>query len=399
MKRIDCHVRLLLFLAFIMIRITSFANDPGNRNHPPSPVAFTVNGKVLDGMGNGLQGASVVQKGSSNATITGVDGSFSITIQQKSAVLVISYVGFQSKEVSVRAGGPAISIELTPGINSLEDVIIVGYGTQRKQLSTASVSRVKSDQLVAVPAANISNSLAGRATGIITRSNGGRPGADNATLYVRGVATIGTTVNGVTYNTTPLIVVDGVIRNNINEVDPNNIESVTVLKDAAAVAPYGLGGANGVILITTKRGSFGAPTLSFGGYYGDQQPTYLPKMLSAVDYMKLKLEAYLTENPGGTNPTYSQSYIDSYVQNHAKNPDLYPISDALNDVVKQHSPMYQSNFQVRGGSQNVRYYAGLGYFRQDGMFDKSGYERYNYNLNLDVNVTPTTTASFSLNGA
>jgi len=361
--------------------------------------SLTVNGKVVDGKGNGLQGASVIQKGYSNATTTGADGSFSITIQQKSAVLVVSYVGFQPKEVSVRAGAPDITVELTPGINSLEDVIVIGYGTQRKQLSTSAVARVKGEQLVAVPDANISNSLAGRATGIITRSTGGRPGSDNATLYVRGVATMGTTVNGVTYNTTPLIVVDGVIRNNINEVDPNNIESVTVLKDAAAVAPYGLGGANGVILITTKRGVSGPPTLSFGGYYGDQQPTYLPKMLSAVDYMKLKLEAYQTENPGGTNPTYSQSYIDSYVQNNAKDPDLYPISDALNDVIIKHQPMYQSNFQVRGGTQNVRYYAGLGYFDQTGMFKKSGYERYNYNVNLDINLTPTTLASFSLNGA
>jgi len=122
-------------------------------------------------------------------------------------------------------------------------------------------------------------------------------------------------------------------------------------------------------------------------------------MLSAVDYMKLKLEAYLTENPGGTNPTYSQSYIDSYLQNHAKDPDLYPISDGLNDVVIKHSPIYQSNFQVRGGSQNVRYYAGLGYFKQNGMFNKSGYERYNYNVNIDINITPTTVASFSLKGA
>ncbi|HEY6899543.1 MAG TPA: carboxypeptidase-like regulatory domain-containing protein, partial [Puia sp.] len=257
MKRIDCRIKLWVFLAFILCRITSFAGDPGNGNHLPSPFAFTVNGRVVDGKGNGLQGATVMQKGSSNATTTGADGGFSITIQQRSAVLVVSYVGFQPKEFSVKAGTTDVTIELTPGANSLEDIIVVGYGTQRKVLSTAAVARVKGEQLAAVPNANISNSLAGRATGIITRSNGGRPGADNSTIYVRGVATTGTTINNVTYNTTPLIVVDGVIRNNINEVDPNNIESVTVLKDAAAVAPYGLGGANGVILITTKRGVSG----------------------------------------------------------------------------------------------------------------------------------------------
>jgi TonB-linked SusC/RagA family outer membrane protein len=399
MKRIDCPIKLWFFLAFIMLQATSFANNSGHRYHPPSPLAFTISGKVFDDKGNALAGASVAQKGFSNATSTAADGSFSLTIQERSAVLVISYVGFQLKEVAVKTGTSDMVIALTPGINSLEDVIVIGYGTQKKQLSTASVARVKGEQLAVVPAANISNSLAGRATGIITRANGGRPGADNATIYVRGIATTGTTVNGVTYNTTPLIVVDGVIRNNINEVDPNNIESVSVLKDAAAVAAYGLGGANGVVLITTKRGITGAPVLSFGGYIGDQQPTYLPKMLSAVDYMKLKLEAYVTENPTGTNPTYSQAYIDSYLANHAKDPDLYPVSDALNDVVKKHSPIYQSNFSVRGGSSTIKYYTGLGYFKQNGMFDRSGYERYNYSVNLDINITPTTTATVTLNGA
>jgi TonB-linked SusC/RagA family outer membrane protein len=376
--------------------MTSFANSPFNKNRP---AAFTVSGKVVDDKGNGLHGASIIQKGHTNATISGADGSFSIAISERSAVLIISFVGYQSREILMKAGATDLVVALTPGVNSLDDVIVVGYGTQRKVLSTAAVSKIKGSQLTVVPDANISNSLAGRATGIITRSNGGRPGADNATIYVRGIATTGTTVNGVTYNTTPLIVVDNVIRNNINEIDPNNIESVSVLKDAAAFAPYGLGGANGVILITTKRGFSGAPTLSLGGYAGDQQPTYLPKMLSAQDYMKLKLEAYQTENPTGTNPTYSQAYIDAYAANHAKDPDLYPISDALNDVVKKHSPMYQGSFQVRGGSPNVKYYAGLGYFKQNGMFDRSGYERYNYNINLDINVTPTTIASMSLNGS
>jgi TonB-linked SusC/RagA family outer membrane protein len=399
MKLIDCCFKISFFLACITCQIKLFADDPINKNHPTAPTAFTVSGKVVDEIGNGLSGATVSQKGSSNATTTVVDGSFRITIQGESAVLVISFVGFQTKEVSVKAGTPDLTIALSHGISSLEDVIVIGYGTQKKQLSTSAVSTVKGEQLTVVPAANISNTLAGRATGVITRANGGRPGADNATIYIRGVSTMGTTVNGVTFNTTPLIVVDGIIRNNINEVDPNNIESVSVLKDAAAVAPYGLGGANGVILITTKRGNSGAPVLSFGGYYGDQQPTYLPKMLSAVDYMKLKLEAYLTENPGGTSPTYSQAYIDSYLENHAKDPDRYPVSDALNDVVRKHSPIYQANFQVRGGSPTVKYFVGISYFKQEGMFDRSGYDRFNYNVNLDVNITPTTLASFSFNGA
>ena len=399
MKLIVCLIKICFFIVLVTCHITSYAKKPINKGLSKTYTAFVVNGKIVDGKGNGLSGASIMQKDHSNGTTTAADGTFTLTIQEESAVLVVSYVGFQSKEVLVKPGTANIIVMLSPVAGSMEDVIIIGYGTQKKQLSTSAVATVKSEQLTAVPAANISNSLAGRATGVMTRANGGRPGADNATLYVRGLATPGTTVNGVTYNTTPLIVVDGIIRNNINEVDPNNIENVSVLKDAAAVAPYGLGGANGVLLITTKRGTTGAPVLSFGGYYGDQQPTYVPKMLGPIDYMKLKLEAYVTENPTGTSPTYSQTYIDNYIQNHAKDPDQYPISDALNDVVKKHAPIYQGNLQVRGGSQTVKYYAGISYFKQDGMFDRSNYERYNYSVNLDVNITPTTIATFSLNGA
>lgn len=392
MKFNDCCIkRICLFLLLVTCQLSLLANDPVKNYHLPAYTAFVVSGKIVDNKGNTLPGASILQKGTSNATTSGADGSFSITIQENAAVLVVSFIGFLNKEVPVSGAVSDLVIDLAPGISSLEDVIVVGYGTQRKQLSTAAVSNVKGEQLAAVPAANISNTLAGRATGIITRANGGRPGADNATLYVRGIATTG--------NTAPLIVVDGVIRNNINEVDPNSIESVSVLKDAAAVAPYGLGGANGVILITTKRGNSGLPVFTVGGYYGDQQPTYVPKMLNAVDYMKLKLEAYLTENPNGTNPTYSQQFIDEYMANNAADPDKYPVSDALNDVMRKHSPIAQGFFNVRGGSPVVKYYAGLSYFRQEGMFDRANYDRYNYNLNLDINITRTTTASFSLNGA
>jgi TonB-linked SusC/RagA family outer membrane protein len=371
-----------LFLFLITCCLASFANDP---------YAFTVRGKVVDDKGAGLSGATITEKGQLNATTSDNDGSFSITIQGQSAVLVVSYVGLESREIPVNSTTTAVNVQLNPVMSSLEDVIVVGYGTQRRSVSTVAVSSVKGEQLASVPAANISNALAGRATGIITRANGGRPGADNATIYVRGIATLGTA--------TPLVVVDGVIRNNINEIDPNNIADVTVLKDAAAVAPYGMNGANGVILITTKRGTSGAPQLSVSGYYGDQAPTYLPKMLSAQDYMRLKNEAYKNENPTGTNFPYAQSLIDTYAEKNAQDPDRYPISDALDQIVRKHSPIYQGSVQVRGGGQNVKYFAGIGYFNQKGMFDKSNYYRYNYNINLDVNVTPTTTASLSINGA
>ncbi|WP_132053413.1 SusC/RagA family TonB-linked outer membrane protein [Pseudocnuella soli] len=385
-------IKPLLVLSLAASPAVLFANNPIDKDPTHNNYAFTVRGRVVDESGSPLSSATITEKGTTNTTSTDANGLFSLNVQGQEATLVITFVGFSTKEVAVKSGTNApVIVQMSTTANSMESVIVVGYGTQRKATSTASVSTVKGAQLATVPAANISNGLAGRSTGIITRANGGRPGADNATITIRGAATTG--------NSSPLIVVDGVIRNNINEVDPNNIESVSVLKDAAAVAPFGLGGANGVILITTKRGTVGAPSISFGGYYGYQEPTYLPKMLSAQDYMRLKNEAYYTENPTGTNPTYPQTFIDEYAANNAKDPDKYPISDALNDVVKKSSPIYQANLQVRGGSQFLKYFAGISYFKQDGMFEKSTYDRFNYNLNLDVNVTPTTTASFSLNGS
>jgi TonB-linked SusC/RagA family outer membrane protein len=392
--------RPLLLLFLIACYVTSFAKEPFDKKNPTDPDALIVNGKVTDQSGNALANATVAEKGQTNATTTGTDGSFSLTIEGNSAVLVVSFVGFETKEVNVNSSISTITIQLSHMVGSLEDVVVVGYGTQKKLTTTGAVSSVKGSQIAAVPAANISNALAGRASGVIIRANGGRPGADNATIFIRGIATTGTTLpGGAVINNTPLIVVDGVIRNNINEVDPNNIESVSVLKDAAAVATYGMGGANGVILITTKRGTTGAPVLTFGGYYGDQQPTYLPKMLSAQDYMRLKNEAYKNENPTGTSFPFAQSYIDAYQQNNAQDPDKYPISDALNDVVRKHSPIYQGNIQVRGGTQTMKYFAGIGFFKQEGMFDRSLYYRYNFNVNLDINITSTTLASFSMNGA
>src|SRR5688572_9550032 len=179
MKLIDCCIKICFFLALITCQATLFANGPANKYPPSAYTAFVVSGKVVDGKGNGLIGASILQQGTTNATTSNADGSFSITIQEKAAVLVVSFIGFLNKEVAVNTAVSDLIIELSPGISSLEDVIVVGYGTQRKLLSTSAVSRVKGDQLAVVPAANISNSLAGRATGVITRANGGRPGADN----------------------------------------------------------------------------------------------------------------------------------------------------------------------------------------------------------------------------
>jgi TonB-linked SusC/RagA family outer membrane protein len=398
-KRFLIKHSLLLF--FIACYLSSFAKESGNENGPSisKNMAIAIHGKVVDDKGVALTGATITEKGTTNTTLTNSKGEFTINVRNQNSILVISYVGYVTREVSPSSSGNDLVVELTSSDASLQTVIVVGYGTQKKVSSTAAISSVKGEELAQAPVANISNALAGRVSGVIVNANGGRPGADNSDIYIRGIGTNAVDNNGKS-TVKPLIVVDGVIRDNISQVDPNAIASVTVLKDAAAVAPYGLGGANGVILITTIRGvNSTKPTLTFGGYYGVQQPTYVPKMLSALDYMRLRNEAFLNEHPGSTNLQFPDSLINNYTQLNKQNPDLHPITDAYNTVVNKNAPMYQADMQLRGGSNHVRYFAGLGYYNQKGLFDPVGYDRYNYNVNVDVDVTPTTLVSLSINGS
>lgn len=347
----------------------------------------TVSGTVTDQKNEPLPGVNVRIKGTTLGTSTDVNGKYTIAAPSN-GTLVFSFLGYLVPEVQVN-NRKNINVQLTATTNSLNEIVVVGYGTQKKATLTGAVSSVKGSELAASPVANISNSLAGRVAGFSMRPNGGQPGADAPDIHIRGIGTLG--------NNRPLIVIDGIIRDNINQIDQNSIETVTVLKDAAAVAPYGLGGANGVLLITTKKGKTGDPSLSLNAYYGFQQPTYYPKLLGAQDYMRLKDEAYLNENPNSTQLPFARDLIDNYINLHAKNPDLYPISNTR-DLIKKNVPMQNYDLQLSGGTDKVKYQAGLGFLKQDGMFDPISYNRYNYNMNLEAKATKTTTIGLSLIG-
>lgn len=349
--------------------------------------AIKISGTVTNERGDLLIGVSVKIKGTNIGTMTNEKGHFELQATT-GVTLVFSYVGYEQIEV-VSTADP-LNIIMKESASGLNEVVVVGYGTQKKTSSTASVSAVQGKELAKSPVTNISNSLAGNVAGISMRPNGGQPGRDNPDIHIRGIATTG--------NNSPLIVVDGIIRNNINEISPSSIASVTVLKDAAAVAPYGLGGANGVILITTKRGQTGIPSLSLNAYYGWQTPTYYPKMLNAQDYMRLRNEAYLNENPGGTQQPFPEDYINDYANLNAQDPDKYPISNTK-DLVRMHAPMQNYNLQLSGGTKVVRYYAGMGFLNQEGMFAPVNYKRYDYNVNMEVSATPTTLVTMTLIGA
>ena len=354
------------------------------------PQELVITGNVTDEDGNPLPGVNIIIKGTTTGGITNADGNYSIEVDDPNATLVFSFIGYRTQEVNI-AGRAVINITLALDIVGLEEVIAVGYGTQKRTTVTGAVSIMKGETIAKTPVSNISNSLAGKMAGLSVRPDGGEPGDDNSEIFIRGLATTG--------GNAPLIVVDGIIRDNINQIDPTIIESMSLLKDASAVAPYGLGGANGVILITTKQGKVGAPTLSFNTYYGIQNPTYLPDLLDAKDFMRMHNECYLNENPAGeaTKP-YKDALINDYDNLHASDPDLYPNS-SYRDLLNYDVPVQKHNLQLRGGTDKYNYYAGVGYYDQKGMFDPVSYKRYNYNINLGAQVTNTTKVTVSLIGS
>ena len=347
-----------------------------------------ITGTVLTEKGEPLVGATVMIDGTTIGNLTDVNGKFTLDVPDPNSKINISFIGYVTQQISV-AGKTTIDVTLVPTVESLEEVVVIGYGTQRRTTLTGSVSVVKGEVVSKMPVPNVTNAMAGQIAGVITRQQGGEPGSDNSDIHIRGVATTGS--NG------PLVVVDGVVRNNLDQIDPSTIESVSVLKDASAVAPYGMGGANGVILITTKKGSAGLPTLTFNTYYGWQTPTYYPNLLNAVDYMTLRNEAVKNQNPASPYE-FDPVLIANYADSTAKDPDKFPDSNTR-DLVDFYIPIQKHDLQISGGTDKMKYFAGVGFFGQDGLFEKVNYKRYNFNLNLETKVTKTTTVTTSFIGS
>lgn len=351
-----------------------------------------ITGIVKDQYGEPIIGANVVVKGTTLGTITDIDGNYTLDIPL-GASLQVSYIGYLTQEVAT-VGKNNINVSLIEDTQKLEEVVVVAYGVQKKATKTGAIEDIKGEDLKKNIAPNVSGSLAGKLSGVSMRPSNGKPGEDNPKIYIRGISSTG--------KQEPLIVVDGVIRDNMNQIDPNDIESISVLKDAAAIAPYGLGGANGVVLITTKKGETGKPTLSLNAYYGWQSPTVYPDMVNAKDYMTLRNEAYLNDNngqiPQGGSLPFSPDLIADYDRLHALDPDKYPNSNFYDEMANFNTPIQSYNLSLSGGSEKVRYYLGLGYFDQQGMFDPVYYKRYSMNAKVDMDATKTTKLAFAMNG-
>jgi TonB-linked SusC/RagA family outer membrane protein len=342
-----------------------------------------VSGLVQNDKGVPLAGVSVnVQEKTTGAT-TSKDGLFSLDVPSSNSILVISYIGFSTKKLLVGSTS-YFSVTLVPEDSKLDEVVVVGYGTQKKTSLTSSIATIKGQDMAAQPVANLSNSLGGRAAGIIFTQGSGEPGYDGSNILIRGIGTTG--------NTQPLVIVDGVPRN-FTQLDPNTIASVSILKDAAAVAPYGLGGANGVILITTKKGKSGTPSLTYNGYIGWQNPTVQTKFVNAFQYGSLFNAA--DDNQGAPH-AYSDYALQKYKDHSA--PDLYPDHNVLKELENTNTLLTSHNLELSGGGEKIRYFAGVGYLAQDGLWGPTNYKRYSLISNIEADATKTTKVNVSING-
>jgi TonB-linked SusC/RagA family outer membrane protein len=353
---------------------------------------ITVKGKITSqDDGAGLPGVSIVVKGTSIGTTTDAEGQYSLSVPDQNAVLVFSFIGYKTQEVVVGAQ-TTIDMPLTSDVETLSEVVVVGYGEQKRETLTGSVSQVKGEDLVKSPQPNVSNTLAGRFSGVIANNRGGEPGYDGSSYNIRGLATTG--------NNDVLVVIDGIPGQlgGLERLNPNDIESVSILKDASA-AVYGSRAANGVILVTTKRGKSGKPTINYSFNQGFSSPTRLPDMADAATYATIQNEIdYYNNKAGGMNQHYSEAEIQKF--RDGSDPLNYPNTDWADATLKKVTLQNQHNLSISGGGQDVRYFVSLGKIYQDGLYKNGAtkYNQYNFRSNIDANVTKDFKVSLSIAG-
>jgi TonB-linked SusC/RagA family outer membrane protein len=378
-------LRFCILVIAVLLAGTEFSNLNAQK-----PETRTISGVVRDNNGEALPGAAILVKGSTIGQNTDINGKFQISVPANAKTLVVSFVGMQTKEVEI-GSETSIKITLTNQAIGLEEVLVVGYGVQKKVTVTGSVAAVKAEQLLESPVANVSNALAGRTSGLLVVQRTSEPGDDQSTLRIRGTATF-------SGNTDPLIMVDGIEAQSFNNIDPNEIENITILKDASATAVYGVRGANGVLLITTKRGKTGKPQMSYTSNFAMNRFVNLRERMRSYDYATgwenaLKYDSYIR---GTYTPVFTPAEIEHYKT--GDDPIFYPDVDWVSMVLKQSSFQQQHNFNIRGGTESVKYFVSGGYFEQGGLFNNTNlipdyldiqtkFKRYNFRSNFDFDIT------------
>lgn len=346
----------------------------------------TVNGIITDENGEAIIGANVSVKRTTIGTITDVDGNFSLSIPENS-LLQISYIGYLTQEIAV-GNKSSFSIKLLEDTQKIEEVVVVGYGVQKKQTVTASASTVKVKNLESLPSTNLSSSLGGRVSGLLVQQSSGEAGYENPKIIIRGSSS--------PTSSDPLIVVDGIVGRSMSQLDPSEIESMTVLKDASAVAPYGARGANGVILITTKRGNTGKTSVNYSFKGGFGVPTRMPKIASSYDHARLMNDAWRNKEMSmGNDPGMYGVYTEDELQKFrdGSDPYGYPNTNWTKEVLLPRAWQQQHSLTASGGNSSVKYFVGFGFVNQDALYGdtrtntpSTDFKRYNIRANIDANI-------------
>lgn len=349
----------------------------------PVCAQIPITGKVVDERNEALIGASVLEKGTGTGTVTDMDGNYSLTVSGKDSKLVFSYLGYVSKEVTVR-DKRVHNIQLESDANVLDELVVMGYGTQKKMSVTGAVSHIDAAELQKAPTSNLSAMLQGRLPGLVAKQDNGQPGRDGASLYVRGVGSGDGNI---------LVVVDGIVRP-FPAISPEEVESITILKDAASASVYGFNGSAGVILITTKRGKEQKPTIHIDSSISLSTNTNFPTFLNGKNYMYWYNKAQELDGVPQNSLRFTQDEIDRVTYGDPYG--VYTNTDWFDLVFKSSAPTYTNNISLSGGDSRFKYYVGLGSYNQEGVLKNTSYDRYNIRTNIDAQVTRNFSVSLGM---
>ena len=348
---------------------------------------ITLKGNITDTQNEPLTGVSLKVKGDNTGTITDIDGNFQLKTTPN-AVLIISYIGFATQEVAVN-GKSEINIVLKEDTNDLDEVVVIGYGTVKKKDLTGSVAAIKGEDIVSRKTTNLSSALQGAVSGVMVRRNSNEPGAGASSILIRGVTTIG--------DSSPLVIVDGV-PSSMDYVNPNDVESISVLKDAASASIYGSRAAGGVILITTKRAGSTDLTLTYNGEFGLEIPTRQPEYVGVTRYLEMSNELRYNDTPtGGFFQSFTSNQVKNWMTNNATDPNNYPVTDWNDLILKGSAPRQTHSVHISGGNQSVKTKASLSYDKVDGLYADRYYQRYMLRLNNDFTINKVLSAKLDLN--
>lgn len=364
-----------MLMLLLCISTSAFAQSPKK-----------VTGRVMDAQGELLIGVNVTEAADpSNGVVTDINGTYTITLKGNKPSLKFSYIGFKDKVVAVGSKG-VLDVALEEDVAALDEVVVVGFGTQKKASVVGSITNIEPAKLAAAPSRSLSNNLAGMVPGVIAVQRSGDPWFNNSDFWIRGISSF-------TGNTNPLVLVDGVERS-LHDIDPEEIASFSVLKDAAASAVYGVRGANGVVMIETKRGKIGKPQVNVRFEHSFTQPIKIPDYIGSVKYLELINEMYAEQ---GRNPFVSEATLLNY--KNQTDPELYPDVNWWDVISKDHADNTKANVSVNGGTDILRYALVAGYYNENGIIERDKNQewdsslkvsRYTVRSNVDVNVTPTT---------